>query len=34
MLLDNVIQPVGDIADVGFIGWQPPPNPNDQTASG
>lgn len=45
MLLDNVIQPVGDIADPGFIGWQPPPEPvqlvapeasapNDQTASG
>ena len=34
MLLDNVIQPVGDIADAGFIGWQPPPNPNDQTAAG
>ena len=45
MLLDNVIQPVGDIADPGFLGWQPPPEPvqlvapeasapNDQTAAG
>ncbi len=27
MLLDNVIQPVGDIAAPGFIGWQQPPEP-------